>query len=567
MSDVAAALPLIEEGLREARAIGHPIARGRHRAAWLLRLSAVDPERAAELAAEALESPDDRARLLITVLEDRLRRGDTDLEPHFSRAVQAMEGAEPESRLHLLNELSEAAIELSGREPETARALLRRLLETVRAREAELAGTPSLALAWALLGEALFLLDDPEGAPLLAEAERLAAELPIRDAVLAFIAGAVAERDPQRAAALADRLEDTATRSELRAQIAGKCADPELRARLLDAAAADALRLEPIRVPEALARVAQAAAQAGDAERARELFLRAARSAEGSAPQVRGLQWAGVATAMARLDPDAAREWFRRAVQAVEEEAGERRVSALILIAEEMATTYPEEAAAVFRRAMEEATSLEAMWELAHVVDLVFREDRPPPFDLTVVRPVLEKALGRLCDDDPRIPGVFGLPEAARAMLRVDRERGAEVLRRWFAAAERAGDTQQMAAAAVLLSRADPAGGRSALERTRDELLRRIDCPAMGEFSRTAAPVAPHLVLELAPHIPDRRERADAITAAALALYRDDPNAALAHIRSLERPMDRSSALLALVDRLLGTGDRPLPQPLLEDLP
>ena len=55
---------------------------------------------------------------------------------------------------------------------------------------------------------------------------------------------------------------------------------------------------------------------------------------------------------------------------------------------------------------------------------------------------------------------------------------------------------------------------------------------------------------------------------------RTDPNQiiegneqSLALIGGLERPVDRSAALLRLADSRLGTCDRPEPQPLLEEMP
>ncbi|HTE17214.1 MAG TPA: hypothetical protein VK689_02405, partial [Armatimonadota bacterium] len=74
-------------------------------------------------------------------------------------------------------------------------------------------------------------------------------------------------------------------------------------------------------------------------------------------------------------------------------------------------------------------------------------------------------------------------------------------------------------------------------------------------------------IRQLAPRIPDRRERAEATAMAAVGLYARDPRESLALIRAQERPVDRSSALLALVDSLLHTEDRPQPQRLLEELP
>ena len=106
-----------------------------------------------------------------------------------------------------------------------------------------------------------------------------------------------------------------------------------------------------------------------------------------------------------------------------------------------------------------------------------------------------------------------------------------------------------------------------ALRKVRDVQTRRVDCLALGEFSRNVAEIAPEMVLDVAERIPDARERNEARTAAAVSLYEKEPERALAIIRSLQRPVDRSSALLRLADRLLGLSERPHPQPLLEELP
>src|SRR3712207_8672847 len=53
-----------------------------------------------------------------------------------------------------------------------------------------------------------------------------------------------------------------------------------------------------------------------------------------------------------------------------------------------------------------------------------------------------------------------------------------------------------------------------------------------------------------------------ALTTCAAELYATDPKRSLALIRGLPQPADRSSALLTVVDRLLGTSDRYVPEPL-----
>jgi hypothetical protein len=280
------------------------------------------------------------------------------------------------------------------------------------------------------------------------------------------------------------------------------------------------------------------------------------------------LQWAGVASAVADLDRDWAGRLFHEAVEAVHEDPEPvRRVTAVILIANEMAASHPQEATALFEGALRDALELTALWELAHAAEMVFRTDRSPYLDLQPATALVERLLARLDEDEFRLPGMFGLPEAARLMSQLDPERGADVTRRWLESARAAGDTDGMTGAAVALHALDPTTGTAALEEVATALERRIDCPAMGEFSRQAAALAPELVLRVAAKIPDRRERAEASSAAALHLYEQNPERSLALIASLEQSSGRSMALLALADRLLGTADRPLPQPLLEDLP
>src|SRR5207237_713582 len=107
------------------------------------------------------------------------------------------------------------------------------------------------------------------------------------------------------------------------------------------------------------------------------------------------------------------------------------------------------------------------------------------------------------------------LPEAAQWMAQVDPPGAVEVLRRWFAAAAASQDSEGMTQAGIAMLRAAGSEGAEALRQTYALLVERIDCPSMGDFSRQAAAVEPELVLDLAPRIPDRRERRDALVAAA----------------------------------------------------
>jgi hypothetical protein len=459
-------------------------------------------------------------------------------------------------------------MDVAERDRETALAQLRPLASIARRLTVPDADFQQFRiLASALIGEALLVLDDPEGRELLREAEAESAEAPGRDPIVTFIANALVHREPEHALELLTRLEDPTARLEARLQAAAALQDPDLRARLFDQAEEDAYWVEHYRGPEALVRMGSALAEL-DPRRASEFFRKALAGAESSGAQLKSLQWTGVASVLAPVD----REWslriFTDAEQAALQEAEPvRGITALILIANEMAEPFPREAQELFGRAMESALSLDATWEFAHLIDVIFHPERSQYLDVRPALPILENVLARLSDDDPRIPGVLGLPEVAQAMMQIDRERGVEVLERWFRAASASGDSDAMTQAGLMIHRFHPERGREALAETRDLLLRRVDCPSMGEFSRQAATATPDLVLTVAPHIPDRRERADAVSAAAVGLYATDPAASLEMVRKQERPVDRSLALLRIVDRLLETQGRGEPQTLLEDMP
>ncbi len=557
---------LVLEGLRHAASISHPIARARHRFAWALRLAAASPELAAEL---AFEFPEDSFRLLEQVVQDRLRRGDMELEPHFTRALDASRAAPPDIRLRVLNTLSEAAVDLAARSPERARELLLRLADEAGGLPAEAdGGDQTRVLAAALVGEALLAAGDTQaGLPLLEGVEATVMELPGREPILQFLASTLSGTDPARAAVLAAALEDPGTRLETRLQVARKAEGGPLREELLDGVETDARYLEHYRGAEVLAQVGEALIPLATG-RARTLLQEALESADRSGSQFRSLQWTGVASAATGLDREWAESLFREAVAAADgEPEAIRRITTWVLIANEMAEGFPRAAADLFQRAMSEAAVLDSNWELGHVADIVFRPDRSPYLDVCCTRPVLDRLLDRLQDEDPRIPGVIGLAEVAQWMAQVDPAAALPIYRRWFRAAEAASDSDGMTAAAVLLHAIDPDAGAECLRAAAEYLLRRIDCPAMGEFARQAAAIDPERVLLLAERIPDRREREEARANAAVELYDRDPERALALLRGLERPLERSAALLRLADRLLETADRARPQPLLEDLP
>jgi hypothetical protein len=559
---------LLREGQREASSIENPVARVRHEVAWMLRLSSFDPEAAAVLAVEIEGDAEQRARLLLTVATDRALRGDTDLEPHYAQVIELLGEIPADAQLRVLNSLSEIAMDVAERDRDMALSQLRQLVPIARNLVVPDADFQQFRiLASALIGEALLVLDDPQGRELLQEAETESAEVPGRDPIATFIANALISREPEHALELLATLQDPTGRLEARLQAAGAIEDPALRSRLFDQAEEDAYWVEHYRGPEALVRMGGALAEL-DPERATKFFQKALAGAEGSGAQLRSLQWTGVASVLAPVDREWALRIFADAEQAaLQEEEPVRRVTALVLIANEMAEPFPREAQEIFDRALEVALTLDAMWEYAHLIDVIFHAERSQYLDVRPALPILEKVLERLSDDDPRIPGVLGLPEVAQAMMQLDRARGTEVLERWFRAASASGDSDAMTQAALMIHRTDPVRGRAALTEARDLLLRRIDCPSMGEFSRQASAAAPDLVLTVAPYIPDRRERSEAVNAAAVGLYSTDPAASLELVRQLERPVDRSLALMRIVDQLLDTRGRGEPQPLMEDLP
>jgi hypothetical protein len=387
---------LIEEGLTDARSIAHPVMRPRHLACWAFRVSRVDAERATALTEELTrDDPEVAAELLLTVTGDRLQRGDADLEPHFSRTAQLAREAAPDLRLRVLNELSEYAIELGNRDPERARGLLRGLAP--EARELTVPGIETQqprALACALVGEALLNLGDPAGAELLEEAERLGASLPVRDPLTVFLAEAWAGTQPERARRLLASVEDPASRLQARLQLAAKSADPEIREALLNEAETDAPLVQQDRGPEALVRMAQAVAEA-DPARARPYFEAALSAASEDEPQVRVLHWTGVAAAVAHLDREWAGALFQEAVSGARQDPDRlKRVTLLCVIANEMAASHPRDAEATFSEAMEDGLHLEAMWECAHVMDVVFHPQRSPYLDLAPVRSRAEERIG-----------------------------------------------------------------------------------------------------------------------------------------------------------------------------
>jgi hypothetical protein len=568
---------LLREGLESAEAIGNPTARARHRVAWAYRAALAAPEIAVALAGE----PDfpEPGELLVTVAADRARAGEP-VEPYFSQALAWAEGAEPDARLRTLNGLSEIAIEVAETDRSAGGSLLRSLLpllESLRptGEPAEPSGCPDCGpspgqhhtLGCALLGEALWMLDDPRGRDLLAEAEAGAANLAAAEPILGFLIGALASRDPGHALTLLSHLSEGPGRTDAALALFGSLPEGPDRDAVYEIAVQGARQIAHWQGPEHLVSLAQAVAGV-DARRGRALFEEALEEARKHPPQMQALQLTGIASAAAPHDRGWAEALFQEALAAAaREEEPVKRATTLTLIANELAEPLPRQAAEVFAGAMAEAEALEAVWELAHLMDVVFRPDRSPFLDVSPAQPLLERMVDLISDEDPRIPGVLGVADVGRAMREINPERALELYWRWFRAAEAAADPDGMGSAALTLHAVDPTAGLEAFVRTQEFLIARKDCPAMGDFSRRAGPLAPELVLELAPHIPDRRERADALVEAAVGLFAQAPEQALEAVRGFPNPADRSLALLRMFDTETGVNDRPLPDPLLEDLP
>jgi hypothetical protein len=584
---------LLEAGFRAVAALEGDATRQAHLSAWLQRLSALDPDAAEARVTEIAEEPA-QAHLLLTIITDRLRGGSATLEPALSRMMALLRGADAESRMRMVNALSEAALEVSDRDPVAAADLAKRLvpeaLSIPGASDSEppacgcYHGQPepgqARALALALAGETLTILRNPEGPPILEQAWREAQGLSSREALTMFVVGALSESgDPQgisRAQELLQTVEDLASRLEATAKLAAKVSDPALRMALCGEVVAGALgesfrgllRDNP-RGPEFLTRLGQALLTLSPPH-GMALLTAAWEEAADATPQFRALQWAGIAATTAGCAEGEQREraadLFRQAIASLDEEPeAVKRVATRVVIANEMAGPFPSEAASLFERSMEDAQELEALWELAHVVELTFQADRSPYLEASAARPLLNAMLDRLQGEEFRMPGMIGLPDVARYMLQIDQEAALPLFRRWVESSAEAGDSDSLTQAAVVLDSIDPELSAVALREARKAVALRVDCMAMGQFARAIAPIAPRLALEVAPHIQDRRESADAASQAAVQLFRTEPAAALAVIEEIEQPLSRSYALLQIADTALGTSSRGLPEPIYEE--
>jgi hypothetical protein len=481
----------------------------------------------------------------------------------WTAAVEALSPVpDDDLQLELLNQLCEAAMAAAEPDPEYGRTLLRQLAPVIASLGGGEGGSAATqALAWALLGEALAALDDPGGESMLERAAALSEGLPVRDHVLTFVAQSLGATDLRRAIELAGAIESPPLRFDTRlgllqrAQSAGVPAAAELLPKL----EADTAQLDEFRQIHALARLGTVTG-AADAAAARRLYEAALAAVPNEQPQLRALQLAGLAASASAWDADWAARLYDQALAAARDELEPvRRVVAQIAVAYQMAQAEPAAAQPFLDAALRDAPALSATWELAHVLEVLLDPRGRPEMDLQAAVPLLEAALARVTDDDPRVPGVFGLPEAAHAFMQVDPQRAVAVCRRWLRTAQRAGDAEGMIEAALGIRHADPAAGEQALHEVALGLTERGDAFAMSQFARAAAGADPRLAAAVASVIPESREQSRALAGAAAALWESDPDRAGELIGELPTPDERSAAMLAIFDRAAGTANLPRP--------
>jgi hypothetical protein len=551
---------VIELGLTEARAVPADEGGEDHRAAWLLRLARFDPGAAIARLDELPGDASLRCELYAAAAQARAAGG-ADPGDHWRAAVRLLSHVpDPETGLHLLNNLCETGIEWAARDAPAGRGLLRELGGPAGEGVPTDWPPPHRALALALLGEALVALDEPAGTHLLEAAIELAAGFAVQDQVLGFAAQTFADRDPARAEVAAAGLADPWLRLEARAgllrrrQEAGDSCES-----LLDAARADALAVEALRQCEALARLATVVRDAAP-EAARALYEQAVAAVATEPPQLRALQLAGTAAVIGDWDATWSGALYDLALEVAGGETEPvRSVVARVAIAFQLGAADPGRAGEVLAAALADAERLEALWELAHVLELVFDPRGRPDLDLGAAAPLLEAVLARVSDDDPRLPGVFGLPEIARCYRQLDPRRAVTVIRRWLAAASQAYDPDAMLEAALALVQLEPQAGHLALRQVAVTLAERLDCPGMSRFCAAAAAQEPGLAARVARAIPDSRERTRSLAAAAAATWETDRPAARALLHEIPTAAERSAALLSILDRAAGSGDLPRP--------
>lgn len=568
MSEPEQVRPLVDAGFFETAAVGHPVLRARHEAAWLLRLSLVDTGAALNRIGTASLAEHEELDALRQIVLDALSAGRTEAARALAQSLATLDQLDPRSQLELINDFSEAI----GSAPLDAGArveLLRSLAPAARRTPpAPHEAAPSAALALSLVAEALFVAGDPDALALADEALASASGSPGLVAVFRFLINPIALVDPGRARAMAEAVDDPMERADSLAAIL-----PLLPEGQRGEVAGELRRIVLERAPEAppesrpgfLIRYAMALAP-GDRPVDDALLARALEEAAQLDPQQQALQIAGCAAAAGSTDPASAVELLQKAVAAARLDHDPlRRSTTLAVLAAEMAGPAPREAASLLKEVAEAAGEFDSVWELAHLLDVALQAARSPYLDAAPLRPVVERLLERIAEGEPRIPGVVGLPEVAQMMEAVDEARAAELYERWLTTAELAADPDGATSAAVALARLGRPNAADALARARDLQLARIDCPALGDFCRRAAGFAPELALEVAARIPDRREQAEALGLACAGLIRRGslPKAEPPPvIQSLESPVMRSQALMALVDELLGAVDRARPESL-----
>ncbi len=565
---------LLSRGVCAARGISDELDRLEHGAAWIDRELFLYPERFAErlpdLPVEALIELSSRS------VTESVSAGRAPASESLETLQEQLAGLEPEEVVRVLNDLSERLL----RVPESGRphaiAVLERLAEIADrlprpgdSREPgmdphapEVDTGQSRALAHALLGESRLLLGSPEGPRLLGEAATLVDGLPAADALRGFLAGALADQNPTRALELAGGIQDEFGRLEQLSRLAGRGSEA-FRATLSDEIEVwtEALigRVDDatsLRVAEALVRLADAS---GDWSRelALGLLQRAAGLGDTMPPQAKALHWTGLACVLKRLDAAAASEMFRRAAAAADEEDEPvRRLATRVLIAQEGASVDEELAQQVFDEALAAASALESAWELAHVMEMVFRGAEGGGLSRSAALPLLERVLHSNSDEGYMIPGMVGKGDVLRWMASVDPIRTRDEIQKWIdeSIAERRFDS--LTQAAMLMSHFSAEQAEAALREAAELVLQRVDCCSLAEFCYMAAPVIPDLAIDLAPSIPGHREKSDAIIAGAARLYRSEPARAIAYVESLEQATDRSRALLNVFDAVFQLNDR-----------
>ncbi len=553
---------LVECGAADARAIAPPEVRDEHLAAWALRAAWVAPSVAERLIATAPLGTDLAARVYGTMAQRALELGQASADSHWCSVVERIPRCEsPDLQLELFNQLCEAAIARLEDQSEHALRLLRSLEGVIDGLVPGESAAATQALASALLGEALVAAGDAAGEPLLDRAVSLSEGLYARDQVLQFVAQAHAGRDAGRAAALADAIENPWARLDARLGLLERLASEEedLRDPLLCGAAIDAGEVEPPRQVEARTRVAAALA-ARQPERAREMVAEAIAALPEEGAQLRALQLAGVAASVSTWDSAWGDSLYEDALRVAGTELEVvRRAVARIAIAYQMGHADPARAQPVLEAAIAEAKSAESTWELAHVLDVLFETRGRPSLDLRPASALLEAALARVSEDEPRLPGVFGLPEAARCFAQIDLGAAARVCRRWLAAAERSGDVDGLMSATLALAQLDPERAPILLRGALRHLVERGDCVSLSHFCGAAAAHDPGLAAAVADRIPASRERTRSLAGAAAGAWKSEPGLAYRLFEDLPGPEERSVARITLVDHLLGTEDLPRP--------